>query len=75
VGHFRQLVALPATSGFLALRNWLSVPLLAKVLGRCGGSDDPGAGEHSIQRMKSMSWQDLVRREGADVSDRRQLPL
>jgi hypothetical protein len=34
-----------------------------------------GGGEQSIQRRRSISWQDLVRREGAVVDSLRQLPL
>lgn len=34
-----------------------------------------GGGEERSQRSTSISWQDLVRSEGADVDSLRQLPL
>lgn len=34
-----------------------------------------GAGEHKSQRRTSMSWQDFVRRDGAEKDELRQLPL
>lgn len=34
-----------------------------------------GAGEQRSQRMKSISWQDFVSREGAVVDSLRQFPL
>lgn len=48
--------------------------------GRWGGCGIPvvgeeGGGEQRSQRRRSMSWQDLVSREGAEVRSRRQLPL
>jgi hypothetical protein len=42
--------------------------------GRCGEADVV-VGVQSIHIKKSMSWQDLVRREGAEVDSLRQLPL
>lgn len=32
-------------------------------------------GQHSSHRIKSMSWHDFVRREGAVLEELRQLPL
>ena len=44
--------------------------------GTCGGeSGDVKDGVQSSHSRKSMSWQDLVRSEGADVDSLRQLPL
>jgi hypothetical protein len=44
--------------------------------GRWGGNwEEEEEGEQSIHMRKSMSWQDFVRREGADVDSLRQLPL
>jgi hypothetical protein len=42
--------------------------------GRCGEAD-VFVGVQSIHIKKSMSWQDFVRREGAEVDSLRQLPL
>jgi len=45
------------------------------VVGIWAGLVEPGGGEHRSQRRTSMSWQDFVKREGAVVDSRRQLPL
>lgn len=46
------------------------------VSGRWGGLvESASGGEQRSQRRMSMSWQDLVRREGADVDSLLQFPL
>ena len=45
------------------------------VVGMCAGFEDLGGGEQRSQSSKSISWQDLVRRDGAVVDSLRQFPL
>ena len=74
MGQERQLVAFPASFGFMDLRNCLRDPRDEMLLGRWGGSELPGAGEQSIHSSQSMSWQLFVRRLGAVADSLRQLP-
>ena len=74
-GQLRQFVASPAASGFLSfLKNFLD-PVEVRKDGRCGSAFVLGGGEHSIHRMKSISWQDFVNSDGAVVDSFRQFPL
>jgi hypothetical protein len=76
MGQEGQFVASPAARGFLARRNWERVPELVIVEGACGGAVSLAfVGEQRSQRRTSMSWQDFVRREGAEVSSLLQFPL
>lgn len=43
--------------------------------GRCGGELEFSAGEQRSQSRMSMSWQDFVSNEGADVDSFLQCPL
>jgi len=45
------------------------------VVGIWAGLVEPGGGEQSSQRSTSISWHDFVRRDGAVVDSRLQLPL
>jgi hypothetical protein len=74
-GQEKQLVAVPARGGFRERLKWVRDPDELTVEGKCGGSSDFGEGEQRNHRMRSMSWQDLVMREGALVDSFRQLPL
>ena len=69
------MVALSAAVGLRDLVKYWREPVEVMVLGRWAGAVAPGGGEHRSQRMKSMSWQLLVRSEGAVVDSLRQLPL
>ena len=73
-GHDRQLVAIPAKAGFRDLLKYKREPEEDTLEGRWGGLDDDAGGVQSNQRSKSMSWHDLVSRDGPIVS-LRQLPL
>jgi hypothetical protein len=56
-------------------KNFLD-PVDVRKEGKWGSVEvEVGDGEQSIHIRKSMSWQDLVRREGAVVDSLRQLPL
>ena len=68
-------MAFPAAVGFRERRNCFSEPVEVTNDGRCGVPEDLGGEEQSIHSSQSMSWHDLVRRDGAVVSSRRQLPL
>ena len=63
-GHARQLVALPAKAGFRDLLKYNREPEEDTLEGRWGGLLDDAGGEHSNQSSRSMSWHDLVSREG-----------
>jgi hypothetical protein len=68
-------VAGPAAGGLRGLvKNWRA-PEEETVEGRWGGFGEFGGGELRSQRRTSMSWQDLVSKDGADVDSFRQLPL
>lgn len=73
--HERQFVAEPASCGLRLLRKYLRDPVDVMWEGRCGEDAEDGGGEQNIHMRKSMSWQDFVRREGADVDSLRQFPL
>jgi hypothetical protein len=75
MGQERQLVASPAAVGLRVLLKYNKDPDEATVVGTWGGSLEPGAGEQRSHRSRSISWQDLVRREGAVVDSLRQFPL
>lgn len=75
MGQARQLVAFPAAVGLRDLLKYWSEPVEVTVVGMCAGLVELGGGEHRSQRRRSMSWQDLVRREGAVVDSFRQFPL
>jgi hypothetical protein len=68
-------VASPARVGLRDLLKYWRAPVEVIKLGRCGGSVEDGEGEHISQRRRSISWHDLVRREGAEVDSLRQFPL
>lgn len=57
------------------MRKYFSEPVEVMREGRCGGEVVEEVGVQRSHIRKSMSWQDLVRREGADVDSLRQLPL
>ena len=75
MGQERQFVAPSAAVGFLEGLKKMREPEEVIVEGRCAREVELGAGEQRSQRRKSMSWQDLVRREGAVVDSLRQFPL
>lgn len=75
MGQERQLVASPAAVGLRALLKCSTDPDEVTVLGMCGGSLEPGVGEQRSQRRRSISWHDLVSRDGAVVDSLRQFPL
>ena len=68
-------MAFPASVGLWALLKYCKEPEELIEVGRCAGLDDPGGGEQRSQYIMSISWHDLVSREGADVDTLRQLPL
>ena len=74
-GQERQFVALPAAVGLRVLLKYWRAPEEETVVGMWAGCEDFGGGEQSIHKRRSMSWHDLVRRDGADVDSLRQLPL
>jgi hypothetical protein len=55
MGHFRQLVASPASFGFLDFVNCLREPAEETVAGKCVDWSPAETGEQSIHRMKSIS--------------------
>lgn len=75
MGQERQFVAVPAAVGLRILVKYWRAPDEETVVGMCAGWVESGGGEQRSQRRRSMSWQDLVRREGAVVDSFRQLPL
>ena len=74
-GQERQLVASPARAGFRDGLKYFKDPIDPTYFGKCGGSLESVEEKHSSQRIKSMSWQDLVSNEGAVFDSLRQLPL
>ena len=67
-------MAFLAKAGFLDLLKYNSEPEEDTLEGRWGGLVDDAGGEQSNQSSKSMSWHDLVSREGP-IDSLRQLPL
>ena len=74
-GHERQLIAKPAKAGFRDGLKYCKAPVEITREGRCGGFWKLKGCEHSNHRIRSMSWRDFVRSEGAVVDSFRQLPL
>jgi len=70
-----QFVAEPAAAGFLGFLKNLSDPVEVMVAGRCAVWSPYGAGEHRSHSRKSISWHDLVIKDGAVVDSLRQFPL
>jgi len=68
-------VAVPAAVGLRVLLKYWRAPDEVTVFGICAGWAELGGGEQRSQRRRSISWQDLVRREGAVVDSLRQFPL
>ena len=75
MGQLKQFVELPAAVGLRALLNNCSEPEEVTELGMWAGVETLGAGEHRSHKRRSISWQDLVRSDGAVVDSFRQLPL
>jgi hypothetical protein len=55
IGQERQFVAFPAAVGFLVLLKYCRDPTDVTVVGMWAGVVDPGGGEQSNQRRRSIS--------------------
>ena len=68
-------MASPAAGGLWSLSKYCKEPEEIMLVGIWAGPLEFGGGEQRSQRRKSISWQDLVSKEGAVVDCLRQLPL